>query len=342
MTKRFIIISLLITTALASIAQDIDVFYKGKLKGDFSKVEGPENGTSISTTITDDALLKISFSGEESWGRAFLNLDEPIDVSQTRYIALKLRADTNLVFEEIGFGERVDQGERIKKMKLTKEWVSLIIELPQAMQTVKVPFVIASIHKVAIDIEYIRYIKELPASLENVRVLQSAPQERLENVKYIYNETSEYGALSGYAGEKDGISMLIDDHNMFKPYRGKYCIKIAVDDAESWRALFFQVTGKWTETLSDETQLASLKDYKKLVFYARTDEKDYFIPEVGFGSSTNRFSQEQRNLVYVKVTSKWKRFELDIRGLERTSVNDVMTLTLNEGILYLDEIRFEK
>ena len=122
----------------------------------------------------------------------------------------------------------------------------------------------------------------------------------------------------------------------------KYCLKIKVDDKETWRALFLQVLGNWTALLAPDSKLPDLSEYKKLVFYARSTDKDYLIPEIGFGGETNRFSQEPRNIVFIDLDEKWTRYEIDLRGLEKESVNDVMMLVLNEGTLFLDEIRFEK
>jgi len=233
------------------------------------------------------------------------------------------------------------KGERIRKIHLDNNWQTVIMELPSYMDSVKVPFVMASVAKVNVEIEYIKFTSEQPAETENTLLLVSSEYERLPNAKYVYSESSEFGALSGYAGENNGSSMTIDDHCMENPYRGKYCIKISVDDSEDWRMIFLQASGRWTSTLPENTQLESLKKYKKLVFYARTPEKNYFIPTVTFGDYTTMFEQEDRSLLYLKITSEWKRFELDIRGLDRNSVNDVLNMDLNEGVVYLDEIRFE-
>lgn len=322
-------------------AQDIHVLKDGILTGTFEKVEGAEGGKSIHTSI-QNKVLQISFDGEESWGRAFLTATAPLDLKNARYMSFKIKADSTTVWEELGCGERPEQGERIKKITLTKEWTTIVMKLPPSLQQVKVPFVIASIKKATIDIAFITFTQEQPTTTGKTLLLLPSKVERLENAKYVYSDKIEYGAPSGYAGENNGASMLIDDHCMENPYRGRYCMKFTIDESESWRALFLQAMGKWTGELNDSTKLASLKDYKKLVFYARSPQKGYIIPEIGFGSSTNRFSQEPRSLVYVTLQPEWQRYELDIRGLDRKSVNDVMTLTMNSGTFYLDEIRFEK
>lgn len=326
-----------------TIAQDNNIFRNGILKGDFDQVEGSEKGVSISTKVEGE-VLSIDFSGEESWGRVFLQLrDKAFEIKNKSYLVFTIKADTNLLLEEIGLGEKSTEGERLKKHKITSDWQTIYMEVPAPIKRVSTPLVIASIQKVNLQFREIYYTESIPESVsERTLVLKSSPYERIEDAKYVFSEATEFGAMSGYSGEHNGTSMLVDGHCMESPYRGKYCIKIEVDDKEYWRSLFLQATGKWTDQIPEGTKLESLEAYSKMVFYARSPTKDYIIPEVIFGESGGAYQQEKRNLLYVEVGEEWKRYELNIRGLNRTEVNTVMALVLREGILYLDEIRFEK
>lgn len=338
--KQTLLLSFLLACLTSVWAQEHVVFQDGKLYGDLSRVEGPEKGMSISHQI-ERGNLKIAFSGEESWGRVFLESQELVDVATNRYMFLKLRVDTAIILEEIGCGEFVEKGERLRKITLDQQWKSIVMEVPKDIKEFKVPFVLASIQKVTFEFEFIKFVQEIPTFDESTLVLVSAKEERVTGAKYVFGDQIEFGAPSGYSGENNGSSMRIDEHCMENPYRGKYCMKFVIDNSESWRAIFFQAMGKWTPELQGDASLESLKKYKKLVFYARSPQKNYQIPEIVFGGSTNKFSQEPRSIVRVELDNAWRRYEIDIRGLDRDAVNDVMTLTLEPGVFYLDEIRFE-
>lgn len=322
-------------------AQELKVIDGGKMDGEFSDRIGSDDGSSISVTKNEDNVT-VSFSGTESWAGTYLiNGEQPIDLTDYKYIKFKVKSESPITIEKIGFGKAGELSELVKQLKVENEWRTVVLELPDSMVSQSAMFSVVVVEKCDVQIGEVVYTSTLPTD-DNALLLVSAEDERLDNVVYVYSEGFETGAPSGYSGENNGSSLTVDDKCMESPYRGKYCVKMSVDDSEGWRALFLQVMGKWTNALTPDTKLPDLTAYKKLVFYARTPEKNYVIPEVGFGGATNVFSQEQRNVVYLDITKKWQRFEIDLRGLDKASVNDVMMVLLNEGVLFLDEIRFEK
>lgn len=339
----------LLTSFVAAVgaAQELAVISKGNLNGKFSEKIGSSGGSSIQVEVEPE-FVTLNFSGEESWAGSYLiNTDEngdasPIDLSVYKYIQFTVRSTAPTAVEKIGFGKAGEKSELIKQLALTNDWRTVVLELPKGMEKQQAFFSVVTVAKSSIQIAEVKYTNTLPEGDNSILTLVSAPAERLDDVTYIYSEGFENGAPSGYSGEKNGASMKIDDKCMEQPYRGKYCVKIAVDDSEGWRALFLQYSGKWTNQLTEDFPLPDLSEYKKLVFYARSPDKNYMIPEVGFGGKTTMFSQEQRNIVYVEVGKKWGKHEIDLRSLDKASVNDVMMLLLNEGTLFLDEIRFEK
>ncbi len=331
-----------------TVAQDLVIVDNGQINGKFSEKIGAKDGFSISTSNEKD-FLNIKLSGEESWAGAYLipnSLGETatMDLSGYKYFVFKIRSNDVPVIEKIGFGKGGEISEIMRNFVVSSSWKKIVMELPPGMTKQRALFSLITVKKASFDIAEVRYTNNLPKADENTTFLMSSPYNKLSNTaaNYVYSEGFETGAPSGYSGEKNGLSMAIDDKCMESPFMGRYCIKINVDDKESWRALFVQVSGKWTTELNKNTKLPDLSAYKKLVFYAKSTTKDYLLPEVGFGGKSNVFSQEQRNIVFLEISNKWKRFEIDLRGLEKKSVNDVMILVLREGTLFLDEIRFEK
>ena len=335
---------LLFTCLVCSLcgAQELKVIDGGKMDGEFSEKIGSDDGSSISVLKNADNVT-VSFSGTESWAGTYLinEGNQTIDLTSYKYIQFKVKSESPITIEKIGFGKAGEQSELVKKLQVHNTWRTVVLELPSGMDKQLALFSVVVIEKCDVQIGEVIYTSNLPSNSDAL-LLVSAQPERLENGLYVYSEGFETGAPSGYSGENNGSSLTVDDKCMESPYRGKYCVKMSVDDSEGWRALFLQVMGKWTNALTPDVVLPDLSAYRKLVFYARTPEKNYVIPEVGFGGATSIFSQEQRNVVFLDITNKWQRYEIDLRGLDKASVNDVMMILLNEGVLFLDEIRFEK
>lgn len=324
-------------------AQSREIYSNGSLIGISNHLEGENGGSSVSIVEKNEGNeLSVGFSGEESWAIVYFDfISDSLDTETYRYLNFKIKSSTNFELDEIGCGEFIRNKERIYKFALNNGWQEVIMELPKSMTSLKTPFTLVGKGKGQVEIEKISYLKEVPSSIDGIKLLISSPYERIESAKYVFSENIEFGAPSGYTGENNGSSINIDDHCMDSPYKGKYCYKFDIDDSEAYRALFLQATGKWSGDLQDNVGLVSLEDYKKLVFYARSSD-GYVIPSVGFGRSDLKLIQEPRDIRYVSLTNEWKRYELDLRGLDKSAVNDVMVFELAVGTFYIDEIRFEK
>lgn len=344
--RIYILISLIFLGFILN-AQDLNLVGSSLKAGAFQKFYGANGGKSVQI-VEQDSKLSVEFSGEESWAGTDYSIKKDssysfYNLSNYKYLIFTIKASSPVVLDKIGMGGDDEKTHYIRNLKLDTAWKTIALSVPSGFENQKRLFSIVITKKIKLEISQLYYTNELPKQ-ENMLLLQPSTKiEVIEGAKYVFSEGFENGAPSGYSGEKNGSSMLIDGNCMEDPYSGRYCIKIDVDDKEAWRALFLQYTGKWTAELNPKsTKLLDLSGYKKLVFYARTTGKDYYIPEVGFGGSSSIYSQERRNIVFVELNKEWRKYEIDLRGLDKKSVNDVMMFSLNEGVLYLDEIRFEK
>lgn len=327
-------------------AQDLSFINNGSLNGEFQKFYGAKGGKSVKVAEKNNTI-SVDFSGEESWAGTDYSVSKDssfvtYNLSAYKFLVFTIKASAPVVIDKIGIGGDDEKTHYVRNLKVDTSWMTIALAVPPGFEDQKRVFSVVTTKKFTLELSQLYYGNVVPTK-DGVLVLEpSEKKERIEDANYIFSEGFETGAPSGYSGEKNGLSMMIDGNCMENPYSGRYCLKIEVDDKEAWRALFIQYSGKWTAELNPKTELPDLSQYKKLVFYARTTTKDYYIPEVGFGASSTVFSQEKRDIVFVELTKEWKRYEIDLRGLDKESVNDVMMFSLNEGTLYLDEIRFEK
>ena len=343
--KIYILLSLLFFGFFLE-AQDLNLIKAATQKGEFIKFYGAEGGKSVKTLKTQDGV-KVEFPGVESWAGTDFSIKkdssfEFYNLSSYKYVVFTIKASSLVVLEKIGIGGDDEKTHYIRSLKVDTSWQTVALSVPEGFENQKRLFSIVTTKKVVFDINQLYYTNELPNTKGILVLAPSESKTRIKDANYVFSEGFETGAPSGYSGEKDGLSMMVDGNCMENPYSGRYCLKIEVDDKEAWRALFIQFSGKWTADLNPTTQLPDLSEFKKLVFYARTTTKDYYIPEIGFGASSTVFSQESRNIVFVELSKEWKKYEIDLRGLDKKSVNDIMMFSLNEGTFYLDEIRFEK
>src|SRR4051812_48309821 len=87
---------------------------------------------------------------------------------------------------------------------------------------------------------------------------------------YVYSDKWDNGIPTGFMGDKNGISMKIEEVTE-TPHAGTKCVKIATDKSEAWRGLHVQYTGTWNVALQPTTKLPDLTGYEKLEFYARAE-----------------------------------------------------------------------
>jgi hypothetical protein len=170
---------------------------------------------------------------------------------------------------------------------------------------------------------------------------QKAMQE--EDAFYVYSDKWENGIPTGFMGEKNGISLKLDDACKDNPYKGEKCIRFAVDNSESWRGIHIQYTGGWNISVEPTTQLPDLSAYDKLEFYARAEGKDggiYVLEDIGVGGGGG--FEDKKSDSFIEIGKEWKKYTLNLKGMDLKRINTLMYMVLPQGTLYLDEIRFIK
>jgi len=164
---------------------------------------------------------------------------------------------------------------------------------------------------------------------------------------YIYNDKWVQGIPSGFMGEKDGKSLVLESDSREQPYQGEYCIKMTVKPGiEVWRGLHIQYTGAWNVSLDENTKLPDLSEYYRLEFYAKAipaPNKDvYLIEEIGVGIGDKIDSYAKFTDSYLEIGKEWKKYSIQLKTGELKRINTLLYFTLPEGTIYMDEIKFIK
>jgi hypothetical protein len=164
---------------------------------------------------------------------------------------------------------------------------------------------------------------------------------------YVYADSWVHGIPTGFMGEKDGKSLILEDGWKENPYKGDKCIKITVKPGiEAWRGLHIQFAGAWNVSLDQKTALPDLSAYDKLEFYAKAipaPNKDvYLIEEIGVGTGDPVESGVKFSDSFVEIGDTWKKYSINLKKGELKRVNTLLYFTLPEGTLFLDEIKFVK
>lgn len=170
----------------------------------------------------------------------------------------------------------------------------------------------------------------------------SSFQQQDTNDYYVFNDNWVNGIPTGFMGEKDGKSMKIISDDSINPFKGKKCIKIIVDNSETWRGLHIQFSGAWNVSLDKSSVLADISTYDKLEFYARTEQTEpaYLLTEVGVGGGGG--NEEKVNDTFLEIDTEWRKYSINIKGADFKKLNTMMYMSLPVGTLYLDEIKFIK
>src|SRR5687768_1501500 len=93
-------------------------------------------------------------------------------------------------------------------------------------------------------------------------VLVSATSQQEEpDSYYVFSDKWEHGIPTGFMGEKDGKSIKFEDGWKENPYKGEKCIRMAIDNSETWRGLHIQFTGGWNVAVEPTTKLPDLSEY---------------------------------------------------------------------------------
>lgn len=171
--------------------------------------------------------------------------------------------------------------------------------------------------------------------------IQKDQQE--EDAFYVYSDKWENGIPTGFMGEKDGKSIKLEDAWKEKPYKGEKCVKFMIDGSETWRGLHIQYTGAWNVAVDEKTKLPDLTGYDKLEFYARGEGKDgdlFIIEDIGVGGGGG--FEDKKNDSFIEVGKEWKKYSINLKGMDLKRVNTMLYMVLPQGTLYMDEIRFIK
>ncbi|MDB5272030.1 MAG: hypothetical protein JWO58_397 [Chitinophagaceae bacterium] len=163
---------------------------------------------------------------------------------------------------------------------------------------------------------------------------------------YVYADSWIHGIPSGFMGEKDGKSLILEDAWKEQPYKGDKCIKITVNPGvEAWRGLHVQFMGAWNVSLDEKTVLPDLSMYDKLEFYAKAipgkNQDVYLIQEIGVGGGGG-FEVAKFSETFLEVGENWKKYSIRLKPGELKRVNTLLYFTLPEGTLFLDEIKYVK
>jgi hypothetical protein len=160
---------------------------------------------------------------------------------------------------------------------------------------------------------------------------------------YIYADGFVHGIPTGFMGEHDGKSLKLDVSCKTEPYKGESCLKLAVDNSETWRGLHIQFTGAWNAQMREDAKLPDLTPYDKLEFYAKADAingEPYILSTIGVGGGGAPEDKVEDS--YLEIGSTWKKYSFSIKGADFKRVNTLLFMVLPTGTLYLDEIRFTK
>jgi len=163
---------------------------------------------------------------------------------------------------------------------------------------------------------------------------------------YVYNEGWVHGIPTGFMGEKDGKSIVLNDAWKEEPYKGEKCIKMTVNPGvENWRGLHIQFKGTWNVGLDEKTVLPDLSEYDQLEFYAKAipgaGQDAFLIQDIGVGQ-TDKVEGAMFTDSYLEIGENWKRYTIKLKRGELKRVNTLLYFTLPEGTLFLDEIKYTK
>jgi hypothetical protein len=326
-----------------------------------SGIMGAANGSSLQidpfnseNPYKGEYALRIEASGEEAWSGLFVQsggtwregIDDatPLsDLSGKKYLVFAARSDKDYTVPKIGMGEGKESKKEEAGVPLTKNWQRFVFELPSADDFSRVNglFLVVFENKGVVYLDEIYYAgaEFIPAASDIVY------QERKEPLDptsfYVFADKFENGVPSGYMGDKNGSSITFDDNWRVNPYQGTKCIKITTDKSETWRGMYILYSGMWNATVNEDTKLADLSQYDKLEFYARADVKasdPYLINEVGVGAGDK--IEDKRSEAFVEVGPNWKKYTINLKGMNLKTVNSLIFFVLPTGTLYVDEIRF--
>jgi hypothetical protein len=330
--------------------------------GSPSGIMGAANGSSLQINpsckdnpFKGDDCLKIQASGAEAWSGLFVqtggtwrgSIDSLVPLANLtgkKYLVFDIRSDKDMKLPKIGMGEGKEATKSEAGISVTTKWQRYVFELPsKGLERVNGLLLVVFEGAGVIYLDEVFYTDASfqPSSSDIVYKERAEPLDPTSF--YIFSDKFDNGIPSGYSGEKNGASLKLDDNCRTNPYLGPKCIKITTDNSEAWRGMFIFFSGKWTAEMGEKDKTIDLSAYDKLEFYARSDSKSstpYIIKEIGVGNGGG--SEEKRSEEIIEIGQTWKKYIINLKGMELKKINTLIYFWLPEGTLYLDEIRYIK
>jgi len=352
-----------LTTVTTGYSANEYYVYSDKFEnGSPSGIMGSTNGSSLQidgsckeNPYKGENCLKIVATGSEAWSGVFIQKGgswrETIDASTPladltgkKFLVFTARSDKNYTIAKIGMGEGKEASKGEAGIALTATWQRFVFELPaQDLTRINGLLLVVFENAGTIFLDEIYYAGAdfIPMTTD---VVYQERKEPLDPTSfYIYADKFENGVPMGYMGDKDGRSIKLTDNCRTNPYLGTKCIKIVTDNSEGWRGLYITYAGVWNAALTEKSKLADLSGYDKLEFYARADVKGsepYLFGEIGVGAGDKY--EEHRAETYLEVGPTWKKYTINLKGMNLKTTNSLLMMVLPVGTVYLDEIRFLK
>jgi hypothetical protein len=360
---KFVLLLTGLTFSTTNMVQAVNEYYVYADKfenGSPSGIMGSANGSSLlidpsckENPFKGENCLKITASGAEAWSGLFIQKGggwregiDPLvplaDLSKKRFLVFSARSDKNYTIAKLGMGEGKEASKGEAGIALTSRWQRFVYELPtKDMERINGLFLVVFENGGTIYLDEVFYAEEdfVPQSSDIVYKERKEPLDPTSF--YVYADKFENGVPMGYMGDKNGQSLKLDDNCRINPYMGTKCIKIVTDNSEEWRGLYICYSGVWNAALTENSKLVDLSAYDKLEFYARSDAKPsdpYIFKEIGVGAGDKY--EDHRSETYLEVGPTWKKYTINLKGMNLKTTNSLLMMVLPVGTVYLDEIRY--
>lgn len=136
-----------------------------------------------------------------------------------------------------------------------------------------------------------------------------------------------------------------------RPFAGTTCIKISYSgerkQGAGWAGIYWQMpANNW----GDKRGGFNLSQYKKISFMARGDKGGELLDKFMIGGITGQTEEgdsDQAATDIIELTTDWKKYEIDLKGLDLTRIIGGFGFALNSdsnssgATFYLDEIVYE-
>ena len=174
-----------------------------------------------------------------------------------------------------------------------------------------------------------------------------------DKVFYVYANKSDkknHYIPSGWMGSYKGIKF--DDAWKVDCIDGPTCIKITYDprnvQGDGWHGIYWQATpSNW----GNKAGGYDMSGYKRITFWARSDQDNTTINEFKFGGISGEVSSDSGSASVgpITLTKDWKKYVIDVGSENMSHINGGFCYATADNVipetgmsLYLDEIRYEK